>query len=240
MRAQGRALDCRRHAVYFPPSRPVPPSRRRPPFPVLVPPSHRLSAGLRRPRPPRRRTCVYIMVVRTSLCPRSSWTVHGDFVGRKIGDWLPLPRSVRETPSLPRFDNEHPARAGREATSALRRVAKLAALQAARGTKGHNRPQAPGRAVRSIVQVVVAGACRNRTYRGSSEPQLVLKTSRVTRPDPPPLPFLAVAAARLAAPRKATQHGRDGKCRKKRRNRCHDGPDGQCEERRPLAAGFGE
>jgi hypothetical protein len=35
-------------------------------------------------------------------------------------------------------------------------------------------------------QLVVAGACRNRTYRGSNEPQLVLKTSRTTRPEPPP------------------------------------------------------
>src|SRR5205085_5497086 len=32
----------------------------------------------------------------------------------------------------------------------------------------------------------VAGACRNRTYQGSIEPWLVLKTSRTTRPDPPP------------------------------------------------------
>src|SRR5204863_146053 len=32
----------------------------------------------------------------------------------------------------------------------------------------------------------VAGACRNRTYRGPEGPQLVLKTSRTTRPDPPP------------------------------------------------------
>src|SRR5436305_11299549 len=32
----------------------------------------------------------------------------------------------------------------------------------------------------------VAGACRNRTYQGPFGPQLVLKTSRTTRPDPPP------------------------------------------------------
>src|SRR5437773_8272962 len=32
----------------------------------------------------------------------------------------------------------------------------------------------------------VAGACRNRTYRGSFEPQLVLKTSPSTSPKPPP------------------------------------------------------
>src|SRR3979409_1560474 len=32
----------------------------------------------------------------------------------------------------------------------------------------------------------VAGACRNRTYRGPYGPQLVLKTSRPPRPDPPP------------------------------------------------------
>ena len=37
-----------------------------------------------------------------------------------------------------------------------------------------------------VVQLVMAGACRNRTYRGSCEPQLVLKTSRTTRPEPPP------------------------------------------------------
>src|SRR6266567_1290512 len=60
-----------------------------------------------------------------------------------------------------------------------------------RGTIGLGRRK---RAERPIVQVVVAGACRNRTYRGSSEPQLVLKTSRTTRPEPPPLGFSAVAS----------------------------------------------
>ncbi len=32
----------------------------------------------------------------------------------------------------------------------------------------------------------VAGACRNRTYQGSIEPQTVLKTAQATRPAPPP------------------------------------------------------
>src|SRR5213593_3380931 len=41
-------------------------------------------------------------------------------------------------------------------------------------------------------------------------------------------------------PRKASQHGRDGECPKKRWNGRDDRPDGQCEERRPLAACFGE
>src|SRR5258708_35189550 len=32
----------------------------------------------------------------------------------------------------------------------------------------------------------VAGACRNRTYRGPLEPQTVLKTGQATRPNPLP------------------------------------------------------
>src|SRR6266576_257081 len=32
----------------------------------------------------------------------------------------------------------------------------------------------------------LAGACRNRTYPAPYEAELVLKTSRTTRPDPPP------------------------------------------------------
>ena len=40
----------------------------------------------------------------------------------------------------------------------------------------------------------VAGACRNRTYRGPLGPQLVLKTSQTTRPNPPPQAFLVVTA----------------------------------------------
>src|SRR5437773_1723979 len=35
----------------------------------------KLSAGLRTPRPPLFNTCVYTIVVLTSLCPNSSWTV---------------------------------------------------------------------------------------------------------------------------------------------------------------------
>src|SRR2546426_8899500 len=46
----------------------------------------------------------------------------------------------------------------------------------------------------------VAGACRNRTYRGPEGPQLVLKTSRTTRPDPPPCTSLSCTAMG-AAPR---------------------------------------
>src|SRR6266576_228941 len=43
----------------------------------------------------------------------------------------------------------------------------------------------------------VAGACRNRTYRGPEGPQLVVKTSRTTRPDPPPaLPRSLASRAR--------------------------------------------
>src|SRR5258708_5244515 len=37
-----------------------------------------------------------------------------------------------------------------------------------------------------VVQPLVAGACRNRTYPAPCEAELVLKTSRTTRPDPPP------------------------------------------------------
>ena len=45
------------------------------------------------------------------------------------------------------------------------------------------------------MQGKLAGAGRNRTYQGPCEPQLVLKTSRTTRPDPPPCGFLTVAGA---------------------------------------------
>src|SRR5213078_4872072 len=46
----------------------------------------------------------------------------------------------------------------------------------------------------------VAGACRNRTYQGPFGPQLVLKTSRTTRPDPPP-------CTTAAAPRHCSEAG---------------------------------
>src|SRR2546425_9363900 len=57
--------------------------------------------------------------------------------------------------------------------------------------------------MRAILQVTVAGACRNRTYRGPCGPQLVLKTSQATRPDPPP----SLADDNLAATRRRGEGG---------------------------------
>src|SRR5439155_13238266 len=50
----------------------------------------KLSAGLRTPRPPLFNTCVYTIVVLTSLCPNSSWTVrisYAVFCLKKEKEW---------------------------------------------------------------------------------------------------------------------------------------------------------
>jgi len=46
--------------------------------------------------------------------------------------------------------------------------------------------------------------------------------------------------ARLGAARKASQHGRNGKCYRKCRQSRDDRPDGECEERRGLAGCSGK
>ena len=61
--------------------------------------------------------------------------------------------------------------------------------QLGRDTRAHatEASTAEGNSLRGIVLTALAGACGNRTHQGLlSRPQLVLKTSQTTRPDPPP------------------------------------------------------